>query len=214
MPAGVFRCTDGELMLVVGNDGQFQRTCAVLGAPELATDPSFLKNNDRVVHGKEIMAIFAGLFLKKPVAYWLDELEKAGVPSGPINDFEQVFADPHVQSRGMRVKVDHPFEPDLSLIRNAITFSGTPVKDYRAPPLLGADTKDVLATIGYDDGEAGSAEGAEDRLDVRDRLATLAYSASSRMTLIRSDLPSKPMPGRSGMTMWPSSTRTESGKPP
>jgi len=151
MPAGVFRCTDGELMLVVGNDGQFQRTCGVLGAPELATDPRFLKNNDRVVHGKEIMAIFAGLFLKKPVAYWLDELEKAGVPSGPINDFAQVFNDPHVQSRGMRVKVEHPFEPDLSLIRNAITFSGTPVKDYRAPPLLGADTRDVLATIGYDD---------------------------------------------------------------
>jgi crotonobetainyl-CoA:carnitine CoA-transferase CaiB-like acyl-CoA transferase len=151
MPAGVFRCTDGELMLVVGNDGQFARTCAVLGAPELATDARFLKNNDRVVHGKEIMAIFAGLFLKKPVAYWLDELEQAGVPSGPINNFEQVFSDPHVQSRGMRVKVDHPFEPELSLIRNAITFSGTPVKEYRAPPLLGAHTKEVLATIGYDD---------------------------------------------------------------
>jgi len=72
------------------------------------------------------------------------------VPSGPIKNFEQVFADPHVQSRGMRVKVDHPFEPDLSLIRNAITFSGTPIKNYRAPPLLGADTRDVLATIGYD----------------------------------------------------------------
>ena len=97
------------------------------------------------------MAIFAGLFLKKPVAYWLDELEKAGVPSGPINDFSQVFGDPHVQSRGMRVKVNHPFEPDLSLIRNAITFSGTPVKEYRAPPLLGANTKEVLATIGYDE---------------------------------------------------------------
>ena len=65
------------------------------------------------------MAIFAGLFLKKPVAYWLDELEKAGVPSGPINNFEQVFADPHVQSRGMRVKVEHPFEHALSLIRNS-----------------------------------------------------------------------------------------------
>ena len=120
------------------------------GRPSSQPIKRFLKNNDRVVHGKEIMAIFAGLFLKKPVAYWLDELEKAGVPSGPINNFEQVFADPHVQSRGMRVKVDHPFEPDLSLIRNAITFSGTPIKNYRAPPLLGADTADVLATIGYD----------------------------------------------------------------
>src|ERR1700716_1356465 len=95
MPAGVFRCADGELMLVVGNDAQFARTCAVLGRAELATDPKFTKNNDRVVHGKEIMAIFAGLFLKKPVSYWLDELEKAGVPSGAINDFEQIFAAPH-----------------------------------------------------------------------------------------------------------------------
>jgi crotonobetainyl-CoA:carnitine CoA-transferase CaiB-like acyl-CoA transferase len=147
----VFRCADGELMLVVGNDAQFARTCAVLGRPELASDPKFVRNNDRVVHGKEIMAIFAGLFLKKPVAAWLEELEKAGVPSGPINDFAQVFADPHVRSRGMEIKVDHPLEPALSLIRNPITFSGTPVKDYRAPPLLGADTKDVLATIGYDE---------------------------------------------------------------
>ena len=73
------------------------------------------------------------------------------MPSGPIIDFEQVFTDPHVRARGMQIKVDHPFEHALSLIRNPITFSGTPVKDYRAPPLLGADTKDVLATIGYDD---------------------------------------------------------------
>ncbi|WP_061030119.1 CaiB/BaiF CoA-transferase family protein [Bradyrhizobium sp. CCH5-F6] len=151
MPAGVFRCTDGELMLVVGNDGQFQRTCAVLGAPELATDPRFLKNNDRVVHGKEIMAIFAGLFLKQPVAYWLEKLEEAGVPSGPINNFEQVFADPHVQARGMRVKTKHKFEPELSLIRNALTFSGTPIETYRAPPLLGEHTEEVLgASLGYD----------------------------------------------------------------
>ena len=116
------------------------------------------------------MAIFAGLFLKKPVAYWLDELEKAGVPSGPINNFAQVFADPHVQSRGMRVKVDHPFEPDLSLIRNAITFSGTPIKNYRAPPLLGADTAGRAGDDRLRRRQAGSAEGEEDRLDcVRSR---------------------------------------------
>jgi crotonobetainyl-CoA:carnitine CoA-transferase CaiB-like acyl-CoA transferase len=154
MPAGVFRCTDGELMLVVGNDGQFQRTCAVLGEPELANDKRFLKNNDRVVHGKEIMAIFAGLFLKKPVADWLEKLEEAGVPSGPINNFEQVFSDPHVQSRGMRVKTEHKFEPELSLIRNALTFSETPIETYRAPPLLGEHTQEVLGgKLGYDAGK-------------------------------------------------------------
>ena len=154
MPAGVFRCTDGELMLVVGNDGQFRKTCAVLGEPELANDPRFVKNNDRVVHGKEIMAIFAGLFLKQPVAYWLEKLEEAGVPSGPINNFEQVFSDPHVQSRGMRVKTEHKFEPELSLIRNALTLSGTPITEYRAPPLLGEHTSEVLGgKLGYDAGK-------------------------------------------------------------
>src|SRR5258706_197092 len=151
MPAGVFRCADGELMLVVGNDAQFARTCAVLGSEGLATNPKFVRNNDRVVHGKEIMALFAGLFPKKPVAYWLEELEKAGVPCGPVNDFSQVFADEHVRERGMEIKVSHPFEPKLSLIRNPILFSETPVKDYRAPPLLGENTREVLATIGYDD---------------------------------------------------------------
>jgi crotonobetainyl-CoA:carnitine CoA-transferase CaiB-like acyl-CoA transferase len=157
MPAGAFRCADGELMLVVGNDAQFARTCAVLGNPNLATDPRFIKNNDRVVHGQEIMAIFAGLFLKQPVAYWLEELGKAGVPCGPINDFAQVFADRHVRERGMEIKVEHPFEPALSLIRNPITFSETPVTDYRAPPLLGQNTREVLASrLGYDDAKLDS----------------------------------------------------------
>jgi len=151
MPAGVFQCADGELMLVAGNDRQFARTCAVLGAPELATDPKFAKNNDRVVNGKEIMKIFAGLFLKNRVAHWLEKLEEAGVPCGPVNDFEQMLADPHVTERGMRVKVKHQLEPELSLIRNALTFSETPVTDYRAPPLLGENTQDVLSTmLGYD----------------------------------------------------------------
>jgi crotonobetainyl-CoA:carnitine CoA-transferase CaiB-like acyl-CoA transferase len=152
MPAGMFRCSDGELMLVVGNDAQFARTASVLGAPELANDPKFLKNNDRVVNGKEIMAIFAGLFLKNSVEHWLEQLEKAGVPCGPVNDFAHVFADPHVRARGMEVKVDHPFEPHLALIRNALSFSETPVTEYHAPPLLGEHTGEVLSSrLGYDE---------------------------------------------------------------
>jgi len=151
MPAGMFRCTDGELMLVVGNDAQFARTCAVLGAPELATNPKFVRNNDRVTNGKEIMAIFAGLFLKNTVGHWLEELEKAGIPCGPVNDFAHVFADPQVRARGMEVKTEHPFEQHLSLIRNALTFSGTPVTEYRYPPLLGEHTAEVLSSrLGYD----------------------------------------------------------------
>lgn len=99
MPSGVFWCTDGQLMLVVSNESQFKRTCALLGVPQLATDPRFAKNIDRVMPSREIKAIFAGLFLKQGVAHWLDELAKVGVPSGPVNDFAQVFADLHVQER-------------------------------------------------------------------------------------------------------------------
>ncbi|MCK1425816.1 CaiB/BaiF CoA-transferase family protein [Bradyrhizobium sp. 87] len=152
LPLGVFRCADGELMLVVGNDGQFARACAALEAPELATNPKFVKNNDRVANGNEIMAIFADLLLNNTVAHWLDKFEKAGVPCGPVNDFDQVFADPHVAERGMRVTVKHKFAPELSLIRNALTFSETPITEYRAPPLLGEHTQEVLANkLAYDE---------------------------------------------------------------
>ncbi|MGF6313612.1 crotonobetainyl-CoA:carnitine CoA-transferase CaiB-like acyl-CoA transferase [Bradyrhizobium sp. i1.8.4] len=162
MPAGMFRCADGELMLVVGNDAQFARTCAVLGEPGLAANPKFIKNDDRVVHGKEIMSIFAKRFLKNKVSYWLEELGKAGVPSGPVNDFAQVFADTHVRERGMEVRVDHPFENSLSLIRNALTFSETPLKEYRYPPRLGEHTREILVgKLGYDDAKIAELKLAE-----------------------------------------------------
>jgi crotonobetainyl-CoA:carnitine CoA-transferase CaiB-like acyl-CoA transferase len=152
VPARVFTCADGDIMLVVGNDSQFEKCCRVLGHPELAADPRFVRNNDRVEHRNELMPILEKLFLTKPCKYWLDELERAGVPAGPINDFAQVFADEQVRSRGMEVKVRHPFREDLSLIRNPITFSETPVTDYAAPPLLGQNTEEVLkGKLGFDD---------------------------------------------------------------
>jgi crotonobetainyl-CoA:carnitine CoA-transferase CaiB-like acyl-CoA transferase len=98
------------------------------------------------------MKILEDLFITKPAKYWLDELERVGVPAGPINDFAQVFADEQVRSRGMEVKVKHPLRDDLSLIRNPLTFSGTPITDYRAPPLLGQNTDEVLkGKLGYTD---------------------------------------------------------------
>ncbi len=154
VPARVFTCADQDIMLVVGNDSQFEKCCSVLGHPELAKDPRFVKNNDRVFHRNELMKILEDIFITKPAKYWLDGLEAAGVPAGPINDFRQVFEDEQVRSRGMEVKVKHPFREDLSLIRNALTFSGTPIKDYRAPPLLGQNTEEVLKErLGYDEGK-------------------------------------------------------------
>jgi crotonobetainyl-CoA:carnitine CoA-transferase CaiB-like acyl-CoA transferase len=152
VPARVFTCADQDIMLVVGNDSQFEKCCGVLGHPALAKDPRFVKNNDRVVHRVELMKILEDLFITRPAKYWLDELERVGVPAGPINDFQQVFADEQVRTRGMEVKVKHPLRDNLSLIRNALTFSETPITEYRAPPLLGQNTNDVLKTkLGYSD---------------------------------------------------------------
>jgi crotonobetainyl-CoA:carnitine CoA-transferase CaiB-like acyl-CoA transferase len=163
VPARVFTCADGEIMLVCGNDSQFEKCCGVLGRPELAKDPRFVKNNDRVVHRVELMKILEDLFITRPAKYWLDALERVGVPAGPINDFKQVFDDEQVRHRGMEVKVKHPLRDDLSLIRNPLTFSGTPVTEYRAPPLLGADTNEVLKRkLGYSD--ARLAELAKERI--------------------------------------------------
>jgi crotonobetainyl-CoA:carnitine CoA-transferase CaiB-like acyl-CoA transferase len=152
VPARVFTCADQDIMLVCGNDSQFEKCCKVLGHPELAKDPRFVKNNDRVVHRDALMKILEDIFITKPAKHWLDELENVGVPAGPINNFKQVFEDEQVQHRGMQVKVKHPLREDLSLVRNALTFSGTPIKDYRAPPLLGQHTEEVLkGKLGYDE---------------------------------------------------------------
>jgi crotonobetainyl-CoA:carnitine CoA-transferase CaiB-like acyl-CoA transferase len=163
VPARVFTCADQDIMLVCGNDSQFEKCCGVLGHPELAKDPRFVKNNDRVVHRNELMKILEDLFITRPAKYWLDALERVGVPAGPINDFKQVFDDEQVRLRGMEVKVKHPLRDNLSLIRNALTFSETPITEYRAPPLLGQNTNDVLKNkLGYSD--ARFAELAQEKI--------------------------------------------------
>ena len=150
-PYQAFETSDKWIVVGGANQKHWGRTLEVLGATELARDPRFATGADRMGHLKELEALLTTHFKTRPAEYWLAALEEAGVPCGPVNDFQQVFSDPQVRSRGMEIKVDHPFEHALSLIRNPLTFSGTPIKDYRAPPLLGADTKEVLATIGIDD---------------------------------------------------------------
>jgi crotonobetainyl-CoA:carnitine CoA-transferase CaiB-like acyl-CoA transferase len=151
VPSQTFRCSDGSVMLTAGNDAQFAKLCNVLGNPELATDPRFADNNGRVANRNELIALLSARFLQKPASDWLSMLQQAGVPSGPINTLEQVFADPHVRNRGMEVRVAHPLRDSLSLIANPIRFSETPVSQYLAPPMLGQDTTSVLRErLGFD----------------------------------------------------------------
>lgn len=148
-------------MITSGNDKQYEALCDAVGHPELKDDPRFYTNVERVKNRDEITEVFNAIFATQTVAHWLEALGAAGVPSGPINDIEQVFAYPQAVHRGMRVRAPHPLKPDLDVIRSPLNFSATPITEYRAPPMLGQHTREFLAKdMGLD--EAAIAALAED----------------------------------------------------
>ena len=150
VPYQVFEVADGHLILAVGNDGQFARLCAIAGCNELATDPRFARNAGRVRNRAVLVPVLAAKLKTRTRAEWLTDLEAAKVPAGPINDLAEVFADPHVQHRGMAVELPHPAAGTVRLVASPIKLGATPVRYRRAPPLLGADTEAVLAELGLD----------------------------------------------------------------
>ncbi len=145
--------TPDHLILAVGNDGQFARYCEIIGKPELATDPRFARNADRVRNRSVLVPMLEAVMKTRPKAEWLAALEAAKVPCGAINDLSEVFADPHVQAREMVNQWAHPIRPDLRLVASPMKLSGTPVRQDLAPPLLGQHTQEVLAQVlGLDEG--------------------------------------------------------------
>lgn len=150
VPYQVFEVADGHLILAVGNDGQYRKFCEVAGCPELADDPRFVRNADRVRHRAALVPVLAERMRTRSKSDWLARLEAAKVPCGPINSLTEVFADPQVQARGMTVPVAHPLSDTLRLVASPIKLSGTPVSLRRAPPLLGQHTDEVLAEAGLD----------------------------------------------------------------
>jgi crotonobetainyl-CoA:carnitine CoA-transferase CaiB-like acyl-CoA transferase len=148
VPYQVFEVADGHVILAVGNDGQFERFCAVAGCAELARDPRFARNADRVRHRETLVPLLAERLRSRTRAQWLAALDAAAVPCGPINDLADVFADPQVRARGMTVCVPHPLQPALELVASPMKLSATPVTVRRPPPLLGEHTDEVLAEFG------------------------------------------------------------------
>lgn len=151
VPYQTFAASDGHIIVAVGNDGQFTRLCEIAEAPELATDPRFATNPARVKHRSILVPLLAERIGRKPMHFWSEALEAAGVPCGPINDIAQVFDDPHVQHRGMRIELPHPTAGKVPLVASPIKLSRTPVEHRAAPPLLGQHTDEVLAGIGLDE---------------------------------------------------------------
>jgi crotonobetainyl-CoA:carnitine CoA-transferase CaiB-like acyl-CoA transferase len=157
VPYQDFPTADGNVIIAVGNDGQFGRLAVAIGQPELATDLRFATNLARVANRVELIRLLRQHTIKRTTVEWDAALETADVPCGPINDIAHVFEDPQVLARGMKIEVDHPSAGQIPLVANPIRLSATPVEYRNAPPTLGQHTAEVLANVlGYD--AAGIAE--------------------------------------------------------
>ena len=135
------------IILAVGNDSQFAKFCDVAGHPELATDPRFARNQDRVRHRAVLVPLLEAVMKTRTKLQWLAALEAAKVPCGAINNLAEVFADPQVQARAMVDEWDHPLRPGLRLVASPAKLSATPVRKDLPPPLLGQHTREVLADL-------------------------------------------------------------------
>lgn len=152
VPYQTFQTRDGWIIVAVGNDGQFRKFVEAGGRPGLADDERFATNPSRVRHRDTLVPILAEMVKARDKADWIGALEAAGVPCGPINDLDEVFDNEQVIARGMQVSLPHPCGADVKLVRNPIRMSATPPDARTAPPLLGAQTEDVLRDmLGYDD---------------------------------------------------------------
>ncbi|AIO40077.1 CoA transferase [Burkholderia sp. AU19243] len=151
VPYQTFQTSDGWIIVAVGNDGQFRKFVEAGGQPGLADDERFATNPARVRHRDTLVPILAEMVKARGKADWIGALEAAGVPCGPINELDEVFGNEQVIARGMQVSLPHPCGADVKLVRNPIRMSATPPDARTAPPLLGAQTDDVLRDmLGYD----------------------------------------------------------------
>ena len=144
VPYQVFACADGHLILAVGNDGQFRRFCEIAGVAQWAADPRFATNAARVRNRATLVPMIGALMGTRTQREWLAALEGAGIPSGPINRIDQVFADAHVQARGMKLDLAHPLAGSVPQVRTPLALSATPPAYAMPPPLLGQHTAQVL----------------------------------------------------------------------
>jgi formyl-CoA transferase len=147
VPYQVFKASDGYVIIAVGNDAQFARFCEVAGRPELATDPRYQRNADRVRNRVELVAIIESFVRTRTAVDWAEALDRVGVPCGPINDIAQALADPQVAARGLRIDLPHPLAGHVPMVANPIRMSATPPAYERPPPTLGQHSAEVLRDL-------------------------------------------------------------------
>jgi len=148
-PYQAIRCADGYITLGTANDRLFRRFCDLLEHPEWATDPEFADNTLRVRNQPALAARIEAVTSRQPRAHWVALFDANEIPCGPINNYEQVFADPHITAREMAVEVEHPTLGRIKSLGSAIKMSDTPTNPRRRGPMLGEHTEAVLREYGF-----------------------------------------------------------------
>jgi crotonobetainyl-CoA:carnitine CoA-transferase CaiB-like acyl-CoA transferase len=143
-PYQPFRTGDGRLIIACGNDSQYWKLCEVIDRPDLAADARYQTVTGRATNRDPLAAEIEKTLMTRPTAHWADRLVEAGIPSGPINNFKQVFEHPQVRHRAMRVEMPHAAGGTSPLAASPLKLQGTPVEYRHAPPVLGQHTDEVL----------------------------------------------------------------------
>jgi crotonobetainyl-CoA:carnitine CoA-transferase CaiB-like acyl-CoA transferase len=152
-PYQAFPTADGWITIGGANQANWERIARLVGAPELITDPRFVDNTARMAHRAPLAALLGEHLRTRPTAEWLDALDAAGIPAGPINDIAAMAADPQTLAREMVVELQHPVAGATKALGLPIKLSRTPGGVRRPAPTYGQHTRDVLRRHGFDDPE-------------------------------------------------------------
>jgi crotonobetainyl-CoA:carnitine CoA-transferase CaiB-like acyl-CoA transferase len=156
MPTSAYATADGHVNVAAGGQAIWLRLCEAIGRPDLAADPRFAREADRSRNRQALNEALAAVFATRGSAEWIERLNAAGVPGGPIYTVDQVFADPQVVHDAMAAELDHPARGTVRVLAPAAKLSRTPGRLERALGAAGEDTDDVLAELGYGADEIAS----------------------------------------------------------
>ncbi len=147
VPYQTFKTQDGDIILACGNDNLFSKFCALVGCVDLPQDARFATNGKRVENRAVLTPLLEAVFRTRTTHEWVDALDAAGVPNSPINNLKQVFEEPQVVARGMKIELDHPTAGKVPLVASPMRFSATPVTYLNPPPTLGQHTEETLRAM-------------------------------------------------------------------